>query len=229
MRLSLYILCRPHAIRRRACNRRLLVTHMKYALTALIFSLLAFAQPSQAEIEYRIGKRIQNASFSEKRTSELVCSMSLFFSVDPDDRLLHNGGTTKLDGRGLMSCKNDQGFTSELPILADLEADLPKSLKAVNAVEGDDTVTTEVSFSANSSPFVIQREVSQIYDVYNVRTFSWDKAPVGGEVALTFRGNRNDLVVGMKIASRSSNLTGMKIKSLRLSFDDQAPDLVDRL
>lgn len=189
-------------------------------------------QVSSAQIEYRIGKRIQNASFSEKRSSELVCTMSLFFSVDPDERLLSGhtaaNASTKLDGRGLMSCKNDQGFTSELPILADLEADLPSSLRVVNTINGEDTVPTEVSFSANSSPFVIQREVNQIYDVYSVRTFSWDKAPANGEAALTFRGNRNDLVIGVKIASRSSNLNGLKVKSLRLSFDDQAPDLADR-
>jgi hypothetical protein len=194
-------------------------------LTLLALTMVALS--SHAQLEYRIGKKIQNASFSDGRSSELVCSMSLFFSVDPDDSLLQNGGATKLDGRGLMSCKNDQGFTSELPILADVEADLPKTLRKVTTASGDNSVPSEVSFSANSSSFVIPREVNQIYDVYNVRTFSWDKSPGPGEVSLTFRGTRNDLVVGMKLNSRSANLSELKVKSLRLSFDDQAPDLLD--
>jgi hypothetical protein len=196
-------------------------------VVALVVSLAAFS--AQAQLEYRIGKRIQNAAFSDSRSSELVCSMSLFFSVDPDDRLLPSGGPTKLDGRGLMSCKNELGFTSELPILAELEADLPKALRKVTTVNGEDSVPSEVSFSANSSSFVIPREVNQIYDIYNVRSFSWDKSPSAGELALTFRGTRNDLVIGMKINSRSSNLSELKVKTIRLSFDDQAPDLVERL
>ena len=188
-----------------------------------------------ADVQYRIGGRLATLGTDDRRSSELVCTMSLFFSMDRDKTVSAQLASQKistvaeLDGRGLLSCKNDQGFTTETPVLADLEADLPVLANLSDADTVTDVPSNEVSFSANTEPFVVPREVNQIYDVYTVRDFSWEKPASSGAVSLTFRGGRNDLVIGMKVNSRKSNLTGLKVKSLRLSFDDDAPDLDDKI
>lgn len=197
--------------------------------------LIAAGSAARADVEYRIGGRVSASTSDDRRSSQLVCTMSLFFSMDREDRFdarlvsKQNPHVAELDGRGLLSCKNDQGFTTETPVLADLEADLPPLTRTPASESFAATAPGEISFSANTDPFVVPREVNQIYDVYNVREFSWQKPAASSGVSLTFRGGRNDLVIGMKMNSRTSNLTGLKIKSLRLSFDDDAPDLNDKI
>ena len=193
---------------------------------AVSIGLASFHSRTNSTVDIPVGA----TSDVEHRTGEMVCNLSLFFSVDPEVRLDHQGGLTTLDGRGLMSCKNDQGFTTELPVMADLEADLPKIPSRGPASFTPDTGTAdkspnEISFSGNSDRFVIPREVNQIYDVYDVRNFSWDRHESKTEPSVLFRGSRNDLVVSLKLNSKTSNLQGLKVKSMRLSFDDKAPEI----
>lgn len=155
--------------------------------------------------------RGQNANES-RRTSELVCDLSAFFSIDAADRMKP---TTKLDGRGLMSCQNEQGFTSEVPILADLEVELPKDA----APEG------EVSLSGKSSTFVIPRDIAQLQDTYTPHQITRGPASVADDSQVLLRGRHHDLVIEMALTSQAQAAQKIHVKSMHLRFDDAAPDL----
>ncbi len=218
----------------RGCNVNANVLRVLAVFGFVMIAVLAFVSNGRAELaarartastlDLRIGGEDVAQDREQTRTDELVCNLSLFFSVDPDDGLKAKN-VTHLDGRGLLSCKNGQGFATELPVLADLEAAMPNVTRAPASVPLEAPKTTEISLSGNTTPFVISREVNQIYDVYTARQFSWEKSQPAAEPTMTFRGKRNDLVIAMKLTSKTSNLAGFDIKSLKLSFDDQAPDL----
>lgn len=148
------------------------------------------------------------------RTSQFVCTLSAFFSVDSEEIIK---GRVTTDGRGLAICRNDQGFTTELPVLADFEATLPESLLR-NQVE--------LGISLNTSPFVISRDVNQLQDSYTVR-----RPPVLGsgddadDTTVLVRGSKHDLFIELKLTSPTARVSGVKLTGLRLRVDETAPDL----
>jgi hypothetical protein len=154
------------------------------------------------------------ASDAPRRTAELVCTMSAFFSVD---RAEQTKKSSQLDGRGLVSCKTDQGFNTEFPVRVDLRANLPEELFER---EG------EIAFSANSAPFVVAHETAMTGERLENRPYSWlasDGSPE--ERTLFFRGDRSDISIELKLASRGVPLSGANFTSLQLRSDDEAPDL----
>lgn len=148
----------------------------------------------------------------DRRSSALVCELSAFFSVEPEDRL---GQTASLDGRGLMSCQTQQGFTSETPVMIDLTAEIPRGLPT----------TGEITFSANSTAFVIPRDVSQAQDTYTLRSLARMPASLEAPSTLLFRGDKNDLAIELDLTSTTPGLESLNIKAMRLHFDESAPDL----
>lgn len=175
-----------------------------FALGLAFSGSIALAQ-SDFAARRALGSQIERAS------SNLTCQMSAFFSFDDSDNV---GSILKTEGRGLLSCKNDQGFLTEMPVYADLDARVVQSL----ANSG------ELSFSANSSAFVIPREVSQLQDEYAVRPFSWND-PTASTPSLLFRGDKHDLVIEMKLNSSTQALSRIEITKMNLRFDDSAPTL----
>lgn len=148
---------------------------------------------------------------TERINTELICSLSAFFSVDPSTLVDRRA---RLDGRGLMRCSNDQGFTTEQPILIDLEAELPAEYQR----EG------EISVSGNSSAFVVPREISQLEDSYQVRLHSWNESE-SNPPHVILRGLTHDLVIEMRFTSPNREDRSIKVRDLSLRFDDSAPDL----
>ena len=176
------------------------ITRTAVGLTGLFFAqAIAFA-PAGAEMR-------------QPRTSDLVCSLSAFFSTDPADRFATH---VRLDGRGLVSCRNDQGFSSEFPVVVDVEADVPEGLLKKPG---------EVSFSGNTAPFVVPREAGQLQDEYEIRPYGWNQKMDPTSPEVLFRGRRHDLVIQMKLTSQTSALAGLNVTKLRLHFDETAPDL----
>ncbi len=160
------------------------------------------------------GPRERTSSYDDRRVSSLICTMSSFFSIDPDE-IVDSKAT--FDGRGLLSCRNDQGFTTELPVLVDVSAEFVGSQRAQG----------EIAVSGNSSPFVIPRDVNQLQDAYVIRSPAVTTVAATNEAndaSLLLRGLRNDLVMELKLNSQASDLKALKITSLRLRFDETAPD-----
>jgi hypothetical protein len=147
---------------------------------------------------------------TERKPSQLVCSLSLFLSFQSADVI---GNTVHIEGRGLTSCRNDQGFTTEAPVFADVDAKLIGPAAA-----------GETAFSMNSSAFVIPRELNQITDIYETRDFSWSSANKETPTIL-FRGRQHDLVLEAKLASVTTSIRQLQIESMRIRFDESAPDL----
>lgn len=141
----------------------------------------------------------------------LVCTVSAFFSFDRDDVI---GDTVLIGGRGLLQCRNDEGFTLEEGILTDLELKVRGPLP-----EG------EIALSGNTSAFVVPRDPGQLQDLYRSRDFGWTKREHDHTRTLVFRGVANDLVIEMTLASRASPLVDLGVESLRIHYDDSAPDL----
>lgn len=167
---------------------------------------------------------------SERRTSQLICGLSLYFSADASERvytLNQKTGVkeTRLDGRGLLRCRNDQGFTAEYAILADLDVGLPPQVSGV---------VPQFSLAAESSAFVVPREVPQIEDTYAAREefsavltsrLSGGQGNLDAKTSALFRGGKHDVVLDVAFISRGQGLEGLRALSLNLRFDDSAPDL----
>ena len=185
-------------------------------LAALVFignSQMISAAPTPKLVPERAISPLKPApqlTADERRPSQLTCNISAFISADRDDmyrsRLI-------FEGRGLLTCQNENGFTSELPLSVELEGDVTQV----------PTRGTEISLSGNSSTFVIPREINQIQDSYSLREVS----PISktSEPRVLLRGNRHDLVIEMKLSSRTNTIEHLKVSSLKLRFDDSAPEL----
>jgi hypothetical protein len=175
-----------------------------FGLFVLLFSASVGRGQADPQARRALGAAV------ERGTTDLVCSMSTFFSFDGSDNI---GDILRTEGRGLVNCRNDQGFSTEIPVYADLEA------RVVSAMSNKG----ELSFSGNSSAFVIPREVGQIQDRYEVRPFSWND-PAAQNPTVLFRGLRHDLVIEMKLSSSTQALQHIEVTALRLRIDDTAPD-----
>jgi hypothetical protein len=167
-------------------------------LTALIPLFAATSQGQNSE-----------ADRNDRGPKQLVCSLSLFLSFDSNDVI---GNVAHIEGRGLTTCRNAQGFTTDAPVFADIDA----TVKGV-------VPSGESSFSINASTFVIPREIGQINDVFDTRDFSWTDR-TKADPTLVFRGRRNDLVLETKLTSATTQLSQIEIQSMRLRFDESAPD-----
>jgi hypothetical protein len=153
---------------------------------------------------------------TEKRVSEFSCSLSAFISVDSDEVI---GNQAHFDGRGLVTCNNEHGFATEVPVLVEFDAEVPKSMLGRG----------EIAISANSSTFVVQREINQLQDTYNTRPAQSAAAVSTPEISdqptLLLRGIRHDLVIELKLKSVTSQLSGLKVTQIQLRLDEGAPDL----
>jgi hypothetical protein len=184
----------------------------------LIFATFVTSAPAQEpQARIRAGLTQSLGGGTQERVSELVCSMSAFFTINPEE--VFRSRAHILDGRGLIVCKNDQGFTTELPVM--LEADL--------LVPDWPTSHGDVAISLNTSPFVVPRETSQLQDVYLTKQFATFGETGGSdthaEPQTLMRGLRHDLLIELKLTSKTSSIAGVRLTNLRLKIDDDAPDL----
>ena len=149
-------------------------------------------------------------SRSARSASQLICTVSSFFSIDANEQA---AGTIHVEGRGLASCKNEQGFVTETPVFADLDA----------RVVGNWANAGELSFSANSSSFVIPQEIAQIQDSYTPKTFGQELDRPSPTVL--FEGAQHNLMIDMKLTTSTDAFQKLEITSLKLRFDENAPTL----
>ena len=166
-----------------------------------------------------------SAVTSAEARSQMVCSMSAFFSFTSEDALSKNQerGPRILDGRGLLSCRSDQGFASEIPIQLSLTAELPTSVQKLS----------EIAISGNTSSFVLPQEASQMEDTYVVRDGL--RAPAAESIlssgaVVLFRGEHHGVTIEMKLTSQKAmtggTISDLKVSGLRVRFDEEAPDIL---
>lgn len=148
---------------------------------------------------------------SRSTRGQMICTVSSFFSFDANDRVKD---TVLVEGRGLANCRNDQGYTLEFPVATTFEAVVTGSM--VNA--------GELSFSANTAPFVVSRELSQLQDRFEIRSYSQTASTAGATVIL-LRGTHHDLAMQMKLTTTTGAFENIQLRSLSVRFDENAPTL----
>jgi hypothetical protein len=196
-------------------GRRVLLYISDIAVLALITFLSSISWGSQT---------LSAVTQGEAR-SQMVCSLSSFFSLTSEDALSKNQerGPRTLDGRGILSCHSDQGFASEIPVRLTLTAEIPPSLAK----------QPEIAISGNTSNFVVTQEASQMEDNYIVRDGLRSPSSLSttspAEVIL-FRGERHGVTIEMKLTSQKAisgaALSDLKVSGLKVRFDDEAPDIL---
>lgn len=146
---------------------------------------------------------------SARETSSLTCQMTAFMTADreaaPDKPL-------KFVGRGLLTCRNERGFTSELPVHIDLVADTDNS--AVPA--------GEIALSGTSLPFVVPREVTQLQDSYQPQI---SNSGDDNSLKTLLRGRRHDLLIEINFSSHLTPIKGLSIISMELRLNEKTPRL----
>lgn len=150
------------------------------------------------------------ATLAQTERSSLICRLSAFMTADREP---NQDKPIKFEGRGLLTCRNGGGFTSELPLQIELlaNADLSK-------IPG-----TEIALSGNSSPFAIPRDVNQIQDSYRPQ-FSTSGGE-GTNAKALLRGHRHDVLIELSFSSHLAPVRDLNVISMELSFDEKAPRL----
>lgn len=175
-------------------------------LTRLFFMALL------ATVITEVAQLSKHQAVAERRTTPLICTLSAFFSGDAGNFV---PSQMKLEGRGILSCKNDGGFSTELPVEGSIDVDARQAPK-----EG-----TEVTISGNSAPFVLTREVNQIQDTYAAREQTSGSSQKDPSYLLS--GNKTDTLIDLKISSKTSPIAMLRVKSMHLKTDESAPTLKD--
>jgi len=170
----------------------------KFTRSSFVFALLIFTLT-----------RVTLAR-TEREHSSLTCRLSAFMTAD---RAFTQDKPIKFEGRGLLTCRNGGGFTSELPLQIELlaNADLSKTSGA------------EIALSGNSSPFAIPRDVNQIQDFYRPQ-FSASGGE-GTSAKALLRGHRHDVLIELSFSSHLAPVKNLDVISMELSFDEKAPRL----
>lgn len=148
---------------------------------------------------------------SDRERSSLTCRLSAFMTADREsvtDKPL------RFEGRGILTCRNGGGFTSELPLQIDLLADADTS-KLPGA--------TEIALSGNSSPFVVPRDVNQIQDSYRTHASSSGSERTSSKALL--RGNRHDVLIELSFSSHLAPVEDLQVISMDLRLDEKSPRL----
>jgi len=152
-----------------------------------------------------------NDSSRAKTSHEMICTISAFFSIDSNEQI---ASSIRIEGRGLATCKNDQGFSTDVPVSAVVNA------KAM----GSWSNAGELSFSGNSASFVIPREIGQLQDTYSIKSFASDLNDKTSPTLL-FEGAQHDLMIEMKLSSTTHAFEKIEITGMNLHFDEAAPTL----
>lgn len=161
-----------------------------------------------------IGQGQISSAFHRSRTVNpanlaFKCTLISFFSFDANEEvsdLIH------IEGRGLATCRNAQGVSTEIPVDGDLEAIVTAPL----ANSGD------LSFSANSAAFVVPREIGQLQDRFTVKTVVRD---LSGQPTVLLQGAQQGLVIEMKFVSSTQTFRKIEVRALTLHFDETAPTI----
>lgn len=176
-------------------------------LTAL--SCLGWSRPAPAQVfSDAKAKQLIGLPVSRASNAQMICSVSSFFSVDSNEQV---GDRIKVEGRGLATCKNDQGFTTEVPIKTEIDA----------KVVGSWANAGELSFSANSSSFILSREIGQLQDVYRVKLFASEIE----KSRYFFEGTDHDVMMDVKLSSSTDALQKVQVQEMNIRIDENAPDL----
>ena len=202
-------------------------TEMPRIAALLLTLLLAFgsfvAPALAARSKHSLaGMRAKKVYFSKERGSALgrlsadthwTCRLSLFFSMERNEQAAL---APEAEGRGLMSCKNIEGFQTDYPLLAEMKIQRTPELQATLAQSAEN----EFTISMNSSPFSITREMTDIQDKYDPKTIS-----SSAQNDLLILGEHTQVAINLSITSRNRPLRELVVKSLNLHFDNEAPEI----
>lgn len=142
-----------------------------------------------------------------------TCRLSLFFSIERNEQAAL---APEAEGRGLVSCKNIEGFQTDYPLLAEMKIQRTPELHAMLA----DSAENEFTISMNSSPFSITREMTDIQDKYDPKLIN-----SSSKNELLILGEHNQVAINLTITSRNRPLRELVVKSLHLHFDNEAPEI----
>jgi len=183
------------------------------------FEASATASPAKHALA---GIKAKKVYFSPERGSALgrlsadthwTCKLSLFFSMERNERAAL---VPEAEGRGLVSCKNIEGFQTDYPLLAEMKIQRTPELQATLAQASEN----EFTISMNSSSFSITRELTDIQDKYEPKTISSST-----QNDLLLLGEHTQVAINLSIASRNRPLRELVVKSLNLHFDNEAPEI----
>jgi hypothetical protein len=146
-----------------------------------------------------------------RATQQMICNVSAFYSIDANEQV---SDVIRIEGRGLATCKNDQGFATDVPVSTSMTA------RAV----GNWANAGELSFSANSSSFVVPRELAQMQDSYSIKPYASDLNDKFTPTVL-FGGEQHGLIIEMKFSSATQAFQRISIQSMTIHFDESAPTL----
>ncbi len=158
-------------------------------------------------------------SSSESRTALWTCELDAFVVSDASQKIKRR---PELDGRGLVSCRNVNGFDLRLPVEA-----------KVKVSRGSPAIPPEqMKLTIDSVPFVVGRDLDQLYDFYTRQTeLGNGGAATAGTVAgfvsgITLVGERAGLLLPVRVALPPESAgAGLHVEDLRLDFDSSAPDI----
>lgn len=148
---------------------------------------------------------------TEGHPAQTVCTLSSFFSFDANDQIRD---LIRIEGRGLANCRSEAGLKTEIPIHAEMEAIVIAPLAN----------TGELSFSANSSPFVVSRDDGPLQDRFDVRNFGTESTDRLSPTVL-MQGAYQNLPLQLKLSSTTGAFRKIEIRFLTLRFDDTAPTI----
>jgi len=166
---------------------------------------------SGGRVYYSPEHSVQLAKLTTSRN--WMCTLSLFFSMDHNEQVSLN---PEMDGRGLVSCRNNEGFQTDYPVLADMKLEQTPDLQ--RTVTKD--LTNEFTVSVNSGSFVITREIADLQDQFEPKSISSSSSP-----GLLMMGQHNEVAFNINMTSRNRPIRELKIKSMNLHFDNSAPDI----
>ena len=150
-------------------------------------------------------------SHRAQSTQQLICTISSFYSIDANEQI---SDVIRIEGRGLATCKNDQGFSTDVPVSSVITA----------RILGNWSNAGELSFSGNSSSFVIPREIAQMQDTFDIKPFASDLNDKSSPT-IFFQGQRHDLMIEMRFSSSTQALQKIEMISMSIHFDETAPTL----
>ena len=178
---------------------------LSWASPLVAVALLAFLFTSS------IGQTQGRSSKARAIEQPLICNISAFYSIDANAQV---SDALQIEGRGLATCKNEQGFSTESPISVVISARALGSL----------TNAGELSLSGNSSSFVIGRELSQMQDRYELKPFASDFNDKSSPTLL-FVGQEHQVIIEMHFTSATQAVRKLEIVSMAIHFDETAPTL----
>ncbi len=142
-----------------------------------------------------------------------TCNLSLFFSMEQNEQAALQ---PEAEGRGLLNCKNREGFQTDYPVIAEMKVEQTAELQAVL----HQAVQNELTISMVSGQFSITREIMDVQDSYISK-----KLTSNVQNDLLMLGEHSQVAFNLAVTSRNRPISSIGVKSMKLHFDNEAPEI----